>query len=218
MKITTILFDMDGTLLDTIEDMADSLNKTMKEFGFPPRTLSEVTSFVGNGAKMLVEKSVPSSASDDVKKEFLHAYQKNYLNNLQNKTKPYDGIMELLKELSHKGYKLGIVSNKPDAGVKSLSHTYFSTYIKTAIGEAPSAKRKPAPDGVYKALEELQSKKEEAVYVGDSEVDILTAKNAGVTYIGVTWGFRSRETLVEEGAVHLIDSPKELIPLLDDLK
>lgn len=217
MKITTILFDMDGTLLDSIEDIADSLNKTLIQFHFPTRTLTEITSFVGNGAKMLVEKSLPPSTPEVAIQEVLLAYQKNYLTNLQNKTKPYAGIMDLLEGLSQKGYKLGIISNKPDPGVKSLAETYFDTHIQTAIGESATTKRKPAPDGIYKALEELDSSKEEAIYVGDSEVDILTAKNAGIPCIGVTWGFRTRETLLQAGATLLIDSPKEFIPLLNTL-
>lgn len=217
MKITTILFDMDGTLLDSIEDIADSLNKTLTEFRFPTRTLKDITSFVGNGAKVLVEKSLPLSTPEGIKQEFLLAYKKEYLTNLQNKTQPYDGIIDLLEQLSQKGYKLGIISNKPDAGVKALSQTYFDTYIQSSIGESITTKRKPAPDGIYKALEELQSSKEESIYVGDSEVDILTAKNAGIPCVGVTWGFRNRETLLQAGAVLLIDFPKEFIPLLNTL-
>lgn len=217
MNITTILFDMDGTLLDSIEDIADSLNKTLTEFHLPTRTLKDITSFVGNGAKFLVEKSIPSSTPESIKQEFLLAYKKEYLNNLQNKTKPYDGIIELLEQLCQKGYKLGIISNKPDAGVKSLSQTYFGSYVQSSIGESITTKRKPAPDGIYKSLEELQSSKEESIYVGDSEVDILTSQNAGIPCIGVTWGFRSRETLLQAGATLLIDSPKEFIPLLNTL-
>ncbi len=217
MKITTILFDMDGTLLDTIDDIADSLNKTLKDYGFPTRTVSEVKSFVGNGAKTLAIRALPPNLEEAVLNEFLLSYQKNYLDNLQNQTKPYDNIISLLEKLKSKGYKLAIISNKPHDGVTSLCKEYFHNFITLAFGESEDTLKKPAPDGIYKALDELNSRKEEAVYVGDSEVDVITAKNAGLISVGVTWGFRSKEILQNEGCDYIIDSPLDLLTLLQNL-
>lgn len=214
MKINTILFDMDGTLLDTLEDITDSLNKTLQDYGYPLRSLTEVKSFVGNGAKTLVQRALPSDVNESISKDFLLSYQENYMNNLQNKTKPYDDIINLLEELKKLGFRLGIVSNKPQDGVTSLSIDYFNKYMDVAIGESLDTTKKPAPDGIYKAIDKLNSTKEETIYVGDSEVDVLTAKNAGLLSVGVTWGFRSKETLIKEGCDYIIESPMELLQIL----
>ncbi len=215
--INTVIFDLDGTLLNSIDDICDSINETLVNYGYPTRTLEEVKSFVGNGAHNLVIKALPNTAKEHTVDDFLKSYLDNYMNNLQNKTKPYDGILNLLEVLKDKGYKLAVVSNKSDSGVKALCKDYFNPYIKTAIGESIHTPKKPAKEGVIQALKELDSSLEEAIYVGDSEVDVLTAKNSSIPCVGVTWGFRTKEILLQYGATYIIDEPSELINILDRL-
>lgn len=216
--INTVIFDLDGTLLNSLDDICDSINETLINYGYPTRTIEEVESFVGNGALTLVKKSLPNTVNDTNSIEnFLKSYLLNYKKNLHNKTKPYDGIDDLLKDLSNRGYKLAIVSNKSYDGVKSLCEDYFSPFIKTAIGESIHTPKKPAKEGVLQALKELDSTLKEAIYVGDSEVDVLTASNANLPCVGVTWGFRSKEVLIEHGATYIIDKPNELITILENI-
>lgn len=215
--INTVIFDLDGTLLNTIDDICDSINETLIDYGYPTRTLEEVKSFVGNGALNLVTKSLPTMVEERTIDTFLKKYQDNYMKHLQNKTKPYDGILSLLEVLRDKGYKLAVVSNKSDAGVKALCKDYFNPYINTAIGESTHTPKKPAKEGVMQALKELDSSRENSIYVGDSEVDILTAKNASLPCVGVTWGFRAKEVLEQYGATYIIDEPSELIKILESL-
>lgn len=213
-KYNTIIFDMDGTLLNTIGDIADSVNYILKKYGYPLRTFEEILSFVGNGSERLMELSLPEGRNTSNFNKYLEEYKIYYLENNNNKTSPYEGIMELLKELFEKNYKLAIVSNKNDENIKSLNKIYFGDYIKIAIGQSKDVKRKPAPDMVFNALDELNSDIENAVYVGDSEVDILTAKNANMNCVSVCWGFRDKQFLKEQGAEYLIDEPYELIEFL----
>lgn len=215
-RIDTIIFDMDGTLLNSLGDIADGVNYILKKYGYPPRTYDEIKSFVGNGAAKLMSKALPDGQQTPDFERILEEYKKYYLDHNNIKTSPYAGIMDLLRELSLKGYKLAIVSNKNDKNVKSLNKIYFEAYIKTAIGESKDIKRKPAPDMVYKAIAELGSTIERAVYVGDSEVDILTAENANIPCLCVTWGFRDKEYLKEQGAEHIIDQPHELLEFLGE--
>ncbi|MGI6067084.1 MAG: HAD family hydrolase, partial [Bacillota bacterium] len=164
--------------------------------------------------KTLIRLSVPDTCSDEQVEQLLIQFKEHYGRNMQNKTRPYDGIMELLLDLQRFNYKLGIVSNKFDAAVKSLAKTYFGDLIPVAIGETDQVKRKPAPDSVFEAMRQLGSDPKQTIYVGDSETDVRTAKNAGLPCIGVTWGFRSRQVLRDEGADYLIDTPKELLTLI----
>jgi phosphoglycolate phosphatase len=214
MKYDTIIFDLDGTLLNTLEDLRDSLNTILLQEGYNVRTLEEVRHFVGNGVKMLVKRSLPYTCDENEVIRITNLFQTYYKLNMQIKTKPYDGIMELLSYLKDKHYKTAIVSNKFDTAVKALANIYFSSMISVAIGETADVRRKPAPDSIYKAVSELGSDISKAVLVGDSETDILTAKNAGIPCIGVTWGFRGRDILIKEGADYLIDTPNELIDLI----
>lgn len=215
MKYNTVIFDMDGTLLDTLEDLTDSVNYALNKFGYPLRTLNEIRSFVGNGVKVLMNLSVPNGTSAEDTAKCLEIYRKNYSENMQNKTRPYEGINDLLKNLKEKGIKLAIVSNKYDSAVKALCKDYYHEFIQVAIGESQGVAKKPAPDSVYAALEQLGSSKEEAIYVGDSDVDVHTAHNAGLKCVGVTWGFRNRDILNAEGADFIIDKPEELLGYLD---
>lgn len=216
-KYDTVIFDLDGTLLNTVEDLADSVNFALTLHGFPCRKLAEVRSFVGNGIARLMELSIPDGINNSQYEKCLADFRHHYSMNMQNKTEAYRGIMELLGQLSKENYKIAIVSNKFDKAVKELSQVYFGEFIKVAIGESENVAKKPAPDTVFKALEELDATANKAVYVGDSEVDVKTAKNSGVICIGVTWGFRDREVLEEKGADYIIDNPLELLEIIDSI-
>lgn len=214
VQFKTIIFDLDGTLLNTIEDIADSVNYALKECGFPERTYEEVQGFVGNATNYLLSKSVPANTPKDQTEECTRIYKNHYRSNMDNKTAPYDNILDMLKKLKDNNYKIAVVSNKFDSAVKELCKKYFSDYIEVAIGESGDNRRKPAPDTVFAAIKELGSDKEECIYVGDSDVDVQTAHNTGIPCIGVTWGFRGREVLVNAGADYIIDTPSEIFDIL----
>ena len=213
MKYNTVLFDLDGTLLDTLEDMADALNRTMRAYGLPERTAKEVRSFVGNGARRLIELAAEGVSGEKLE-QILADYKADYDRNYLIKTAPYPGIMELLDTLHKNGVKIGVVSNKPDSTVQELSTALFQGLADVSVGEKAGVRRKPAPDTVLAAMAELQSAPEETVYVGDSEVDIATARAAGIRCISVTWGFRDRDVLVEAGAEIFADDCDTLLALL----
>lgn len=214
MKYNTVIFDLDGTLLNTLDDLRDSLNEILIRKGFDARNLEEVRRFVGNGVRNLVRLSVPESCSEDDVTVILDEFKEHYKHNMQNKTRPYNGIMELLLDMNRFNYKIAIVSNKFDSAVKELANTYFGNLVPVAIGETSQIRRKPAPDSIFTAVRELGSDLEHTIMVGDSETDVRTAKNAGIPCIGVTWGFRCREVLRSEGADYLIDTPRELLTLI----
>ena len=215
MSYNTVIFDLDGTLLNSIEDLKDSVNYALDKLGFPKRSLEEVNDFVGNGVGVLIEKAVPEGALQSQIEDCLTIFRQHYTKNMENKTAPYKGILELLHTLKDNNYKMAVVSNKYDAAVKSLCEKYFDSFIKVAIGESPDIKRKPEPDSVYKAIKELASTKEKSIYVGDSEVDVRTAHNAGIKCIGVSWGFRGRDILEKEAADFIVDSPEEIFEILE---
>lgn len=214
MKYNTVIFDLDGTLLNTLDDLADSVNFALKSFNYPTRTYSEIRSFIGNGVKDLMTKSVPNNTDEETILKCLQVFKDHYKTNMQNKTAPYDGIINLLENLKSQNIKLGIVSNKYDFGVKNLNKYYFGNLIPIAIGEREGIRKKPAPDTVLIAMEELNTTKENTLYVGDSPSDMITAQNANVKGVGVTWGFRDAEVLKESGADFLINSPQELLDIL----
>lgn len=201
-------------MIDTLEDLKDSVNYSLVTYGFPARSIEEIRRFVGNGVGKLIELSVPNGINNPLYDECLNVFRDHYSKNMQNKTAPYKGIIELLMELKEKGFKLAVVSNKFDTAVKALVNDFFGDYIKVAIGESGTVSRKPAPDTVFKALEDLNSIPDKALYVGDSEVDVKTAKNSNLVCIGVTWGFRDREVLEKEGAQYIIDEPQELLTII----
>lgn len=214
-KYNTVIFDLDGTLLNTLDDLTDSVNYTLELYGFPSRTIEEIRCFLGNGVARLIELAVPDGLNNPEYEKCLADFRIHYSENMQNKTSTYKGILELLKQLSREDYKIAIVSNKFDKAVKGLNKLYFEEYIKVAIGESANISKKPAPDTVFKALEELNSTADKAVYVGDSEVDVKTAKNSGMICVGVTWGFRDRSVLEQEGADYIINSPEELLKIIN---
>ena len=215
MKYTTVIFDLDGTLLNTLEDLADSTNYALRAFGLKERRIEEVRQFVGNGVDVLIERAVGGALPKEKEKQCLEVFKKHYSKNMDNKTRPYDGILELIKELLQRGYHIAIVSNKFDSAVKGLNVDYFESLFPVAIGASDNVAKKPAPDSVITALKELHSTKDRAVYVGDSDVDIMTARNSGLPCISVTWGFRDEELQRSMGTDYIIHKPEELLEVLD---
>ncbi len=208
-----VIFDLDGTLLNTLEDLKDAVNAALRQYHYPERDLEEVRNFVGNGAKVLIERSVPEHTSIENIEKCLESFRAYYKEHCKDKTKPYDSIIELLTTLREMKIKIGVVSNKFDAATKELCKDFFQDKIDVAIG-TPQISKKPAPDSVWEAIEELGGKREQALYVGDSEVDIQTAKNAGIPSVSVTWGFRKKEFLKTKEPDYIIDTPMELIHIL----
>lgn len=215
--INTIIFDLDGTLLNTIDDISDSMNSTLTHFNKPRRTLAEIKSFVGNGARQLVKLSVPTNTSEEEVDDIFNYYLNHYKENIQKKTRPYDGVFELLEALHIEGYNLAILSNKPDNGVKELNKQYFSTYITYAFGETAGIPKKPAKDGVLRAISAMNVDINSCIYVGDSEVDVMTAKNSNIPSIACTWGFRTRDELILHNPTYLVDKPLEILDLIISL-
>lgn len=207
-----VIFDLDGTLLNTLDDLADSTNYALSKFGYPTRTIDEVRQFVGNGVAKLIERAIPEGKNNPNFEKCLAIFKENYAQNMYNKTAPYNGIIEMLSNLKSKGIKIAVVSNKFDLAVKELCKKYFEGFIDFAAGEneAQGIKKKPAPDTVISVLNEFNFASEDAVYVGDSDVDIMTAKNSKMPCISVTWGFRDEKFLLENGATILINAPSEI--------
>ena len=208
---TAVLFDLDGTLLDTLGDLHAAVNHVLLQFGYPARTMDEVCRFVGNGARRLIEQAVPAGEEAQVD-GVLEAFQAYYAAHCDILTRPYAGIPEALEVLAAR-YPLAVVSNKPDRAVKELAKVYFPGLY--ARGESTDCPRKPAPDMVWKAMEALQA--DRCVYVGDSDVDVLTAKRAGAPCLSVTWGFRGQEELLAAGAVFFCHDPKDLPTIIEEI-
>ena len=209
-KYNTVIFDLDGTLLNTLEDLTDATNYALEQFKMPVRTIDEVRSFVGNGVRTLMVRAVPQGDANPQFEQVFDCFKTYYGEHCNDKTRAYDGVKELLQELKDKGFAVAIVSNKIDFAVKELQKKYFDGLVSVAIGESEGVLRKPAPDTVITALKELGKTKEGAIYVGDSDVDIMTAKNAGIPCISVEWGFRDRQFLIEHGGQNFIKEPKEI--------
>lgn len=212
--ITTIVFDLDGTLLDTLTDLHASVNHALALSGMPPRTRDDVRRALGNGYLYLISHCVPEGTPEETTRQVLAAFQDYYYSHSMDATAPYPGIPEVVSRLAAAGYKLAIVSNKGMAAVKELATHFFSGTISVAIGESEGVRRKPAPDTAIEAMRALGSTTGETLYVGDSEVDIATARNAGTACLSVAWGFRSREMLAESGATTIIDRPEEILTYL----
>ena len=213
MKFDAVIFDMDGTLLDTIEDLTDSVNHAMTVCGHEAHSIERVKDFVGNGARRLIEQALGGNADTELIEQGLSAFKTHY-NAHGTKTRPYAGILELLHELKDLGIKTAVVSNKFHAAVVPTSEKHFGSLMDIAIGESSEIRRKPAPDTVLKAMNDLGVSKERCVYIGDSEVDIATAKNAGIPCISVTWGYREESYLREVGGNIFAHSTDELRDIL----
>ena len=214
MSYKAVLFDMDGTLLDTLEDLCDSTNHALAQMGYPLRGIEEIRRFIGNGAEKQIRRAVPEGTSEGKIMETLAAFRAYYQDHCQIKTKVYDGLLDVLSELKEKGVKMAVVSNKPDAAVKKLSREYFGDRLDYAIGPSDGVRCKPYPDMAEEALKALGVEKKDAVFVGDSEVDVQTGLNAGLDVIAVSWGFRSRQVVIEADAKMIADDASELEKLI----
>ena len=213
MRYQTYVFDLDGTLLDTLGDLAASTNYALRTHGMPEHSLDDVRRFVGNGVRVLMERAVPQGAENPQFEAAFQTFRTHYMQHSLDTTKPYDGILETLEALNAEGCRLAVVSNKMMAATQELCRHFFRDTIEVAIGEheAQGIRKKPAPDTVNEAFRQLGVGKERAVYVGDSDVDILTARNSGLPRISVLWGFRDRDFLIQHGAETFISAPSELL-------
>lgn len=213
MKYNNYIFDLDGTLLDTIEDLAAGCNYAMRSYGLPEYSVQDIQGFVGNGVRKLMERCVPQGVDNPLFEEIYGCFRTYYLSHNEVYTKPYDGIMDLLQTLKAHGKHVAVVSNKFDVATKNLVRQYFEDYVDVAIGESKDVSRKPAPDMVYAAMNQLGCKADETVYIGDSDVDIDTAKNSGLPCLSVLWGFRDRRFLIEHGATTLLSHPRDILSI-----
>lgn len=211
MPIKIMIFDLDGTILDTLEDLYLSVNDALKFNHLPERSIDEIRLFVGNGIRKLIERAVPESATEIQIQQVHQAFTEHYTIHCKDHTKPYPGIPEVLRKLRNSGYQTAVVSNKADYAVQKLCQEYFPDLFDAVAGERDGIKRKPAPDAVQAILKALHAQPEQAVYIGDSDVDILTAENAGMPCISVDWGFRNRDFLIQHGAQKIISRPDELL-------
>ena len=213
MNYQTFIFDLDGTLLDTLGDLAASVNYALRTHGMPEHSIDDVRRFVGNGVRKLMQRAVPDGESNPDFEATFATFRQHYLAHSLDTTRPYDGVPGTLEALKARGCRLAVVSNKMMAATQELCRHFFPDTIEVAIGEheAEGIRRKPAPDTVFAALRQLRVGKEGAVYVGDSDVDIQTAANAGLPCISVLWGFRDRDFLIQHGAKTFISAPSELL-------
>ena len=217
MNIKAVIWDLDGTLLNTLDDLAASVNAALAMNGMPLRSTEEVRAFVGNGIRRLMVRAVPGGEANPAFDKALEDFTRHYGAHSRDRTQPYDGILEMLDQLSAEGVKHAIVSNKIDFAVKALSRAYFGERMCAAIGDDPSRAKKPAPDSVFAAMREMGVTAQETVYVGDSDVDVLTARNAGVPCVAVLWGFRDEACLRAAGAGRLAHTPDELREIIGRL-
>lgn len=209
-KYKTYIFDLDGTLLSTLADLAASTNYALRTHHMPERSLDEVRRFVGNGVKKLMERAIPDGLNNPLFEETFATFRQHYMQHNLDTTQPYPGIMQLLEQLKAEGKNIAVVSNKFYAATRELCRHFFGDLVPVAIGEREDIRKKPAPDTVIEALRELGVDKEGAVYIGDSDVDIMTAKNSGMPCVSVLWGFRDKEFLLENGATTLISQPEDM--------
>lgn len=214
MNYDTVIFDLDGTLLNTLEDLADSVNEALAEANMPQRSLEEIRTFVGNGVKMLVKRAVKDGTDVETYEKVLSSFREIYMRRSRNKTKPYDGIKELIDTLVERKIKIAIVSNKIDEAVKELNDYYFGGIFLSAVGDREGVPNKPNADLVNIALSELKSKRENSLYVGDSDVDIETAKNSGLDCVSVSWGFKTKDELLGFGAKNIAHKPADILKFM----
>ena len=214
MKYQLAIFDLDGTILNTLDDLADSLNYVLAQHGFPQHTADEVRMMVGNGILKLIKRALPNGTEQTTVEAVYADFNVYYKLHSADKTKPYDGINEMLEQLKSKGVKLAVVSNKADYAVQDLCVKYFGGIFDAVTGEKVGVPKKPAPDGVNNILSELGIERKNSVYIGDSDVDLHTAENAGMDCIAVNWGFRDEKLLRENGAERIVSSPDEIVEIV----
>lgn len=208
------IFDLDGTLLDTLGDLCASVNFALRKFGFPERTIDEVRSFIGNGVVKLMERSTPEGIDSNTQQKCLDTFRKYYLQHMADTTAPYANVTTLLSDLRKKGVKIAVVSNKLHPAVEDLCESYFPGLIDKAVGVSVEEERKPSPINVIKTMELYEADADNCIYIGDSEVDVQTAHNAGIKCIGITWGFRDRECLEANGCDFIADTADEVFSLI----
>jgi len=207
----TYIFDLDGTLLNTLVDLAVSTNYALRQYALPEHTTDDVRRFVGNGVKKLIERAVPDGLDNPQFENVYATFRRHYMEHSLDTTRPYDGVLPMLATLKARGKRAAVVSNKMYEATQELCRHFFGDYVEAAIGEREDIKKKPAPDTVNEAFRQLGISKEGAVYVGDSDVDVMTAKNSGLPCISVLWGFRDRDFLIEHGATTFVASPSEIL-------
>lgn len=211
MKYNTYIFDLDGTLLDTLQDLANAVNHAMREMNYPERTVDEVRRFIGNGIRMLIKRAAPQGISVEDYEKTLAIFTAYYLDHIADFTKPYDGIAEVIKTLKSKGCKVAVVSNKADEAAKKVVKDYFGDIFDMVVGKMDRFPSKPEPDSVLYVIETLGADKDKCIYSGDSEVDVQTAHNAGLPCVGVTWGNRDVSELIAAGAEYIAEKPNEIL-------
>lgn len=214
MKYKAVIWDLDGTLLDTLEDLKNSVNFGLDKFNMPNITLEMTRRFVGNGVGRLIQLAVPEGTDKETEAKVLEVFKAHYEEHSLDATKPYDGVVDVLKALKSAGYKMAIVSNKIENAVGELAEKFFPGLIDVAIGETPDVPKKPAPDMIFKALDKLGLAKEEAIFIGDSDVDVATGINSGLDMLTVLWGFRDEDELVKAGAKEFVRKPEEILEKL----
>lgn len=214
MKYKAVIFDMDGTILNTLEDLKNATNYSLRQFGMPERSLEEVRMFVGNGIRKLVERAVPAGTSEEKIAQVFDVFLEYYEIHSADNTSPYPGILELVEKLKKSGIKTAVSTNKADVPAQELGREYFNGIFDLIVGQQDGLKVKPAPDSVNKILTILDIQKKDAIYIGDSDVDVQTAKNSGLDFIGVSWGFRGREFLEKNGAKNIVDNANEILDLV----
>ena len=206
-----VVFDLDGTLLNSLEDLAAATNAALRKQGFPERTVEEVRQFLGNGVTLLIHRSVPAGTPQESERVCLEDFRTIYFAHMTEKTLPYPGIRSLLEALRREGFRLAVVSNKLEEAVQELCRFYFGDLLDLSVGDVPGCRKKPAPDNLLRCLEQLQVRREEVIYVGDSPTDIQTAENTGVDFIGVLWGFRGEAEMRADTQAPLVKTPGELL-------
>ena len=213
MSYDVYVFDLDGTLLDTLRDLTASVNHALRWAGMPEHSIEEVRWFVGNGVKKLMERAIPDGLSNPRFDEVYQEFRDHYLHHGLDTTVPYPGIMELLQALKDEGKQIAVVSNKFYKATEELCQHFFGGLVDVAIGEREGIRKKPAPDTVEEALRQLNADRAHAVYIGDSDVDIQTARNSGLPCISVLWGFRNQDFLLAHGATTFVATPNEILSL-----
>lgn len=213
MKYKSYIFDLDGTLLDSLTDLAASCNYALRINNMPERTIDEVRMFVGNGVRKLMERAIPYGDRNELFQKTYTDFRDHYLIHNLDHTSPYNGIITMLKSLKDDGCNIAVVSNKFYAATQELVNHFFGDYVSVAIGERDNIRKKPSPDTVFEALRQLNVEKDGAVYIGDSDVDVMTAKNCGMPCISVLWGFRDKKFLIEHGANVFVEKPSEILLL-----
>ncbi|MBQ5592927.1 MAG: HAD-IA family hydrolase [Clostridia bacterium] len=211
MKYKAYIFDLDGTLLDTLLDLANAVNYAMRAKGYPERTVQEVRGFIGNGIRVLIKRAVPEGTSNDDYEEALAIFTKYYLEHIADYTKPYDGMIDVVKTLQQRGCKVAVLSNKAHFAAQAVVKDFFGDIFDMVVGKMDEFPTKPEPDSLFYTMKTLGVTAEESVYIGDSDVDVLTAHNAGLPCIGVTWGNRDEDVLLASGAEYIAHTPDEIL-------